>query len=393
MPIAFSRSMRSLHADGRSRRAIWFLLIPIAVLAAWSTWFVKARVARYEVTDRARLEVNRAVYVLQSPISGRVVSSELVMGREVNSGEVVLEIEATQQQLQVQESRSRLAALQPQIDTLRREVAAQEKAQEEDRKSSEAALEQARAQYRDAEAQERLAALEADRVTKLRQARLIPERDYEAAQATERSRRAGAEALRAAITKQEQDLHKNVSDRESDLQDLRAQVQQMEGERLTTARNIDTLTYEMNRRRIVAPVSGRFGEVAILRPGGYVTEGDKLGAIIPSGDLRVVAEFPPPAALGRIRPGQPGRLRLQGFPWTQFGSVPARVTSVGGEVRDGYVRVELALDRSATSIPLQHGLPGSVEVEVEDVSPATLLLRAAGQMVSSPRMPYGRQTP
>ena len=65
MPIAFSRSMRSLHADGRSRRAIWFLLIPVAVLAAWSTWFVKSSVARYEVTDRARLEVDQAVHVMR----------------------------------------------------------------------------------------------------------------------------------------------------------------------------------------------------------------------------------------------------------------------------------------------------------------------------------------
>ena len=31
-----------------------------------------------------------------------------------------------------------------------------------------------------------------------------------------------------------------------------------------------------------------------------------------------------------------------------------------------------------TAIPLQHGLPCAVEVEVERVSPATLLLRIAG---------------
>ena len=151
MPIAFSRSMRSLHADGRSRRAIWFLLIPVAVLAAWSTWFVKASVVRYEVTDHARLEVDQAVHV-----------------------------------------------------------------------------------------------------------------------------------------------------------------------------------------------------------------------------TRVIAEFPP-AALGHIHVGQPGRFRLQ------VGSIPTHVTSVDGEVRDGYVRVELSVDRTMTSIPLHQGLTGTVEVEVENVSPATMLVRAAGQ--------------
>jgi multidrug resistance efflux pump len=148
VPIAFSRSMRSLHADGRSRRAIWFLLIPVAVLAAWSTWFLKSHVAHYQVTDHARLQVDQAVHV--------------------------------------------------------------------------------------------------------------------------------------------------------------------------------------------------------------------------------IAEFPP-TALGRIRTGQPGRFR------SRVGGVPIRVTSVADEVHDGYVRVELAVDQTITSIPLQQGLSGTVEIQVENVSPATLLLRAAGQ--------------
>jgi pyruvate-ferredoxin/flavodoxin oxidoreductase len=105
-------------------------------------------------------------------------------------------------------------------------------------------------------------------------------------------------------------------------------------------------------------------------------------------------EFLPPAALGRIRPGQPARLRLQGFPWTQYGSIGAMVSDVASEVRDGRVRVELVIDpRAASPIPLQHGLPGTVEVEVERVSPATLTLRAAGQLVAAPRSAFATQSP
>ena len=53
--------MRSLHADGRSRRAIWFLLLPVVVLGAWTMWFFEARIARYETTDRARVDGSRIV--------------------------------------------------------------------------------------------------------------------------------------------------------------------------------------------------------------------------------------------------------------------------------------------------------------------------------------------
>ena len=77
------------------------------------------------------------------------------------------------------------------------------------------------------------------------------------------------------------------------------------------------------------------GEAADLQIGAVVREGDTLGAILPPSALKVVAHFPPPAALGRLQPGQPARLRLTGFPWTQYGSVAATVASVAHEARDG----------------------------------------------------------
>jgi membrane fusion protein (multidrug efflux system) len=101
--------------------------------------------------------------------------------------------------------------------------------------------------------------------------------------------------------------------------------------------------------------------------------------------LKIMADFLPPAALGRIQPRQPARLRLEGFPWTQYGIVSATVASVANEVRDGQVRVELAVRSDAVpSIPLQHGLPGTVEVAVDHVSPAALILRAAGRLFPVP---------
>jgi membrane fusion protein (multidrug efflux system) len=107
--------------------------------------------------------------------------------------------------------------------------------------------------------------------------------------------------------------------------------------------------------------------------------------VVPRGQPRAVALFPV-AAVGRVRPGQPARLRLDGFPWTQYGVLTARVADVGDEAREGLIRVELSLDHDPTSaIPLGNGLPGTAEVEVDHVSPATLVLRAAGQYLVARR--------
>jgi multidrug resistance efflux pump len=111
-----------------------------------------------------------------------------------------------------------------------------------------------------------------------------------------------------------------------------------------------------------------------------VGEGDKLGAIVPDGRVQIVAQFPP-TSLGRIAPGQRAAMRLDGFSWSQYGAVQAVVSRVAREVRDGSVRVELALDRAPSRIPIGHGLPGSLEIEIERATPASLVLRHAGRLL------------
>jgi membrane fusion protein (multidrug efflux system) len=167
---------------------------------------------------------------------------------------------------------------------------------------------------------------------------------------------------------------------------LRREAVRLEGERATAAATLERLTYEAEKRRIRAPIAGRLGEAATLQIGAVVREGDVLGVVLPPGALRVVASFPPPVALGRLHPGQPAHLRLTGFPWTQYGSLAATVTNVAHEGRHGQVRVELGLaPDTAFPIPLQHGMPGTVEVEVERVAPATLLLRSIGKRLGLAR--------
>jgi membrane fusion protein (multidrug efflux system) len=93
-----------------------------------------------------------------------------------------------------------------------------------------------------------------------------------------------------------------------------------------------------------------------------------------------VAYFDAATAAGRVKPGQGARLRLFGFPWTKFGVLKAHVERVGTEPREGLIRVELELDSAQKSrIPVEHGLQGSAEVEVEQVAPVALVLDAAGR--------------
>lgn len=103
-----------------------------------------------------------------------------------------------------------------------------------------------------------------------------------------------------------------------------------------------------------------------------------------AGSLKVVASFPPSDALARIRAGQGGELRLDGFPWAEYGSLTATVLWVADEAREGRVWVDCSVVRVTGSlIPLQHGLPGTLVIEVERLSPAEMVLRAAGRAVTN----------
>jgi multidrug resistance efflux pump len=130
-------------------------------------------------------------------------------------------------------------------------------------------------------------------------------------------------------------------DRLAQLQQLRTQANQLAGQKSTAAATVDRLENEVELRRIRAPVNGKLGEVATLRVGAVVHEGEKMTSVVPPGNLHIVAEFSPPAALGRIQAGQPARMRLEGFPWAQYGSLSASVTGVASEIRDGHIENRL----------------------------------------------------
>jgi multidrug resistance efflux pump len=165
-----------------------------------------------------------------------------------------------------------------------------------------------------------------------------------------------------AVSRIPQDQAARNRERDVRIGRLQGEIATLEAQRDTLQAETARLNYEIERRRIRAPVDGLIGEAIDLRVGAVVSNGDRLGSIVPAGPLMVVAHYLAQAAFGRIHSGQPATLRLEGFPWAEFGTVSATVAEVGREVRDGKVRVELALNRrSSFRGSLEHGMPGTLE--------------------------------
>jgi membrane fusion protein (multidrug efflux system) len=376
---AFSHSLRSIETDGFGRWSVG-LLITIVFLVAWVGWFFTARIVVYSVTDRARLEVAGAVHPVGAPVSGRVISVHMAVGRQVRAGDVLVELEGDMARLQLAEERFRRKSLISQPDQLSRELAAETQSLDEQRQAAERTIEESRARYAEADATALFAEQQLERNKRLNESGLVSQADLNRATADAQQRRAAAQALNLAVARLQQDQQSKISQQVARIERLNREMNSLRGSIETEAATVERLEQETERRRIRAPVDGRLGEIADLRVGSFISEGDKVATVVPAGELRIIADFLPAAALGRVRAGQSARLRLDGFPWTQFGSISATVASVASEARDARVRVELIVHPDPSSpIPLQHGLPGTVEVEVERVSPAELVLRAAGK--------------
>jgi multidrug resistance efflux pump len=382
LPEPFSRSLRSLAIDG-SRRAMWMVVV-IFVLGAWAAWFFGVPVTLYEVSGEARLEVARAGHPVSAQVDGRVISSSLTLGRRVIAGDVLVELDAETENRRLSEERSRLAAFEPQLEALSREIVAENESLRFARETGRAAIEGARARQTEAEADARYAEEEARRLTKAQ--KWMAELEVLRAQAEGKKKRAASEALGSEVRRLQRDQGGVESQRRARLEQLQRNRALLEGQIATSKETIAVLGQDIEKHVVRAPAAGAIGEAATLPPGAFVRAGESIATIVPEGQLKVVAEFPPQAALGRIRSGQPARLRLDGFPWLEYGTIATKVESVAAEMRSGRVRVELeVLPDPNSPIPLQHGLPGTVEIEIERVLPVTLVLRTVGKLAASAR--------
>ena len=386
MSTPFSRTTRSLQTHTAWPAVIAWTLAA-ALLAAWSAWFVLGEVTLHELSPRARVEVRQAAHALSAPGPGRVLKTHLLLGQTVAAGELLVEMDASAEGLRLAEARARLQALGAQLAALRREIDARQQASTPGRQAAEAALQGAQARTREASAALDHATDQERRLREEAAAGSVAAVEALAARAEVLKLAAAREALAAEARRLDASRASQAAEQRAQIDALLRQAAALEGELAGGAQAIDGLLLAIERLRLRAPVAGRIGEIAPLRAGDVVGAGQKFASIIPGGELIVVADFDPRAVLGRVQPGQPARLRLDGFPWTQYGSLAATVSRVAGEIRDGQVRVEFTADpappgRQPSSLPLQHGLPGTVEIDIERVSPAVLVLRASGQWMA-----------
>lgn len=395
MAYPFQRTLRSLDgAESGTREALGVLgILALGGLLAWTFW---AEIPLLKASERGRIEPHRAVHRIEPPEAGRVVRSLLTLDKLVEQGDLLIEFDATEQRLELARNEASVAALTQQLSALDAQIESKRQELEASHRADEASLEEASAREAElvprrrlAEQREQLAANSLPGSTSELE-KLERQTEVQALEQSSRTQSLARLRLRHERAVQRQALTAQLLGFERERVTLQGQLTEL---KIAIAR----LHYEIDKRLVRAPAAGRLVDVVELATDNFIPQGQRLGTLLATGEshIRVRARFAKDT-VGIVRPGQPARLKLDSYPWTLYGTVPAVVSSVGTEPGlvatpediPGTVRVELELlEPTDTRIALQHGLTATVEIEVGRVSPAALLLRAIGQWDQVPTLP------
>jgi membrane fusion protein (multidrug efflux system) len=377
MGSSFERTFSALR-EARSKRPIIVVIGGLVVLAIWVFWACFSDVAVYRTSQKARLETDPSPVRVASLTTGRITGAYLEIGNPVREKDILLQLDPTQEKILADKARARVETLAPQVDSLQREIDLEADAVVQGVSSERGAEGEVLARLRAAQAD--LAFAEADfaRETKAFAEGVTPQVVRDKAETTLRLKRAALESVQHESESMVAGHHERGDSRRRLKEQLERQHSELASDLAAAKSELAQHELAIEHLTIRAPIAGTVADIQpALRAGAVVHEGDVIATVVPAGTLRVVAEYGP-ETIGRVHAGQRARMRLDGFPWTHYGTVGAIVTSAGSETRDNAVRVTLALDPDR-QLAASNGMTGIVDIEIDRVSPLRLFLQMIGE--------------
>ncbi len=107
-------------------------------------------------------------------------------------------------------------------------------------------------------------------------------------------------------------------------------LQKIEADILQVKAKAKELEFELNRAKLVSPTNGTVFNLIPSNKGYYASSGETLLLIVPEGDLEAKI-FLSNEDVGFVRPNMNAEIRVDAFPFTQFGSIKGALRSIGQE--------------------------------------------------------------
>lgn len=330
----------------RSRRTLIMLAVPLLLAAGGG--YVWLTGGRYQETENANLR--QAKVTVSAEMAGRIVEVDVDDNATVKAGDRLFVVDPEPYRIALSQADASLAAARLNVDQLR-------------------------AAYGQAVAQERVAASEVtylqsqyDRAADLAKKGINAQssldeaqRDLQRAEEQHRAAMQGIESARAALGGDpdiQTDKHPTV---------LAAQ----------SAR--DKAAFDLAQTTVVAPADGVISQASSFKVGQFVATGTPLFSLVETGDTWVEANFKE-TQLTHMKPGQTADVVLDTYPDVKF---KATVESIGAGTGAEFsllpaqnatgnwvkvtqrIPVRLKLDTEGKDVPVRTGMSASVEVDTQ----------------------------
>lgn len=378
MTTPFLHTTRSIQAAAPRKLAI-AAATGAALLLAWGAWCFNAEITIYKTSSRAALRQVQNTIQLSAPRAGRITAIHATLGQAVARGDSLLQFDTRALDLDVSGDTRLAQSIGKQIENTGRERKLRDAKFQREQKAQQKQLallrDKLRLQKNNLEIQENITQRYASLLERQQSAQL----DYLTAKRSQQQMAMQTLQLEADISAAEERLAALASDYRQALIDLEQRRSAAEQQLVQADTRVQQQTLAVDEYQLRAPIAGKLAALADISVGQRLEAGASIGSIQAPGQLRIRAQFSPAAALGHIRPGQRARVRLDGFAWTRYGEIPARVENIATAVQNGTIAVQLAVDGEIPpGLPLLHDLPASVEVATGRKTPFELLLQRAG---------------
>lgn len=280
----------------------WTRALQWAIVGCIGFGFIYAVFARIDevVIARGELKGMGAERPIKAPVSGVVSGIPVTEGELVSQGQVLIQFDS-----EVSNERLRSLEHQKELESSRltKEIQA-----------FEARTDSLRAQLKSLQKTLKLEASIIDRMTGMVNQGAIAEVQY----------------LRQK--NQLQELQSEIAQTEATLREVQAESikseQQIQRELSELERQIVEANKSKEYKSLRAPVKGYVFNLIVASPGYAAKSGETLLKIVPDGTLEA-SVFITNADVGFLRPKMPAQVRVDAYPFTQFGEIPGELKRVG----------------------------------------------------------------
>lgn len=190
--------------------------------------------------------------------------------------------------------------------------------------------------------------------------------------------RAGIDSLRSQINQTREEFRRDITTK---LAEARTKA-------TTTEQELAKADERQRVQHLKAPVDGIVQQIEVHTLGGVVTPAQKLMVVVPRGSVLEVEAKLPNKDIGFVEAGQEAEVKVDAFPFTRYGTIPARVELVSldavkdeeSQAKEYYFPVRISLAEAAITVengkrvPLGPGMTVTVEVKTGTRKPIEYIL-------------------